>query len=77
MPNIGMDAEIDRKEHREVEKFLNAHGISWIILLAEGHFIGHKDRIKDNMRARNCAASPLHGLHKNLKIYEFEVVCLP
>ena len=56
-----------------MEKVLNAHGISWTRTLVVGKFIGHKDRIKDNMRAHNCAATPLYGLSKDHKVHGDEV----
>ena len=76
-PHVGIDAEVDRSKHKEVEKVLNAHGISWSRILAAGQFIGHEDRIKDNMRAHNCAAPPLYGLRKDHKVHEDEVVGPP
>ena len=43
------------------------------LFVAAGQFIGHKDRIKDNMRAHNCAATPLYGLSKDHKVHGDEV----
>ena len=41
-PCRGVDIEIDCSTHKEIKKVLNAHGISWIRILAVGQFIGHK-----------------------------------
>ena len=46
-PHVGVDVEVDRCKHKEIEKVLNAHGISRTRILATGQFIGHEDRIKD------------------------------
>ena len=43
---VGVDAEVDRSKHEEVEKVLNAYSVSWTRILAAGQFIGHKDQIQ-------------------------------
>ena len=39
--------------------------------------IGHEDRIKDDMRAHNCVAPPLHGLRNDHKVHEDDVAGPP
>ena len=76
-PHVGVDSEVDRSKHKEVEKVLNAHGISWTRILTARQFIGNEDPIKDNMRAHNCAAPPLYGLRKDHKVHVDEVFGAP
>ena len=76
-PHLGIDAEVDRTKHKEVEEVLNAHGILWTRIFVLGQVIGHKDRITDNMWAHNCAAPPLYNLRKDHKVQEDEVVGPP